>query len=355
MIHAVLLLLFVLQQPADDHVTIRVDADARIGPMAPMWAMFGYDEPNYTYTANGRKLLSELAELSPVPVFVRAHNLLTTGDGTPALKWGSTNAYTEDDAGRPRYDWTIVDRIFDRYVQRKMKPMVEIGFMPEALSTHPQPYRHDWAAGTNRPLYTGWSYPPTDYDKWRDLVAAWARHAVDRYGARDVESWYWEVWNEPDMGYWHGTPEEYQKLYDDAADGLTRVLPHARIGGPTVTGPNGARTQEYLRAFLEHCARGTNSATGRTGSPLDYITFHAKGAPRVVDAHVRMGIANQLRAIDNGFRIVASFPEYRDTPIVIGESDPEGCAACGVRTNPENAYRNGTMYSSYTAAKLARR
>ena len=121
-----------------------------------------------------------------------------------------------------------------------------------------------------------------------------------------------------------------------------------------MTGPNGARTQEYLRAFLEHCARGTNYATGKTGAPLDYITFHAKGAPRVVEGHVRMSISNQLRAIDNGFKIVASFPEYRNTPIIIGESDPEGCAACGVRTNPENAYRNGTMYSSYTAAQIAR-
>ena len=82
-------------------VSIRVDASARKGPMSPMWAWFGYDEPNYTYMKDGKKLLSELAELSPVPVFVRAHNLLTTGDGTPALKWGSTNAYTEDASGRP--------------------------------------------------------------------------------------------------------------------------------------------------------------------------------------------------------------------------------------------------------------
>jgi xylan 1,4-beta-xylosidase len=145
---------------------------------------------------------------------------------------------------------------------------------------------------------------------------------------------------------------------------LKRVLPGARLGGPTTTNPNGQRAQEYLRNFLEHCARGTNYATGKTGTPLDYISFHAKGAPRVVGSpegdrrdavgHVRMGIANQLRAIDNGFSIVASFPEYRQTPIIIGESDPEGCAACGVRTNPENAYRNGTMYSSYTAEQLAR-
>ncbi|HEY2432331.1 MAG TPA: hypothetical protein VGI12_06620 [Vicinamibacterales bacterium] len=343
-------------------VAIHVDAAAGLGPLSPMWAMFGYDEPNYTYTENGKKLLGELAAASPVPVYVRAHNLLTSGDGTPALKWGSTNAYTEDSAGRPRYDWTIVDRIFDAYVQRKMKPLVEIGFMPEALSTHPDPYRHHWAAGTNAALYTGWSYPPRDYDRWREIVSAWARHAIDRYGTREVESWYWEVWNEPDIGYWHGTPEEYQQLYDYAADGLKRVLPAARIGGPTVTGPNGERTQQFLRGFLEHCARGTNYATGRTGAPLDYVSFHAKGAPRVVDGpstalgtgHVRMGLANQLKAIDNGFAIVASFPEFKNTPIIIGESDPEGCAACGVATNPENAYRNGTMYSSYTVEQLAR-
>jgi xylan 1,4-beta-xylosidase len=336
-------------------VGIRIDASARKGPMSPMWAFFGYDEPNYTYMKDGRKLLSELAELSPVPVFVRAHNLLTTGDGTPALKWGSTNAYTEDAAGRPRYDWTIVDRIFDTYVERKMKPLVEIGFMPEALSSKPNPYKHDWAPGLdyNR-IYTGWTHPPKDYDKWRELIFQWVRHSVERYGQREVESWYWEVWNEPDIGYWGGTPEEFQKLYDYAADGLKRALPTARIGGPHVTGPNGARTQKILRDFIEHCLRGTNFATGKTGSPLDYVGFHAKGAPRVVDGHVRMSISNQLRAISNGFRIVAEFPELKNTPVVIGESDPEGCAACSVATNPENAYRNGTMYSSYTAAQIAR-
>ena len=336
-------------------VTVRVDVRETVGPMTRMWAFFGYDEPNYTYMKDGKKLLSQLAALSPVPVFVRTHNLLTTGDGTPALKWGSTNAYTEDANGRPRYDWAIVDRIFDTYVERQMKPLVEIGFMPEALSTKPHPYKHDWAPGLpyNR-IYTGWAYPPKDYDKWRNLVAEWVRHSVQRYGKREVESWYWEVWNEPDIGYWQGTPEEFQKLYDYAADGLKRALPTARIGGPHVTGPNGARTQQIFRDFLEHCLRGTNYATGKVGSPLDFVAFHAKGAPRVVDGHVRMGISNQLRAISNGFEIVASFPELRRTPIIIGESDPEGCAACSVRTNPENAYRNGTMYSSYTAAQIAR-
>jgi xylan 1,4-beta-xylosidase len=343
------------QPPQNERVTIRIDANERLGPMTPMWAWFGYDEPNYTYMKDGKKLLSELAELSPVPVFVRAHNLLTTGDGTPALKWGSTNAYTEDAEGRPKYDWTIVDRIFDTYVERKMKPLVEIGFMPEALSTKPQPYKHDWAPGLPYGrIYTGWTYPPNDYAKWGELVYQWVTHSVKRYGKAEVESWWWEVWNEPDIAYWRGTPEEFQKLYDYAADGLKRALPTARIGGPHVTGPNGERTQKILSDFITHCLRGTNHATGTVGTPLEFIAFHAKGAPRVVDGHVRMGISNQLRAISNGFRIAASFPELKNTPIVIGESDPEGCAACSVATNPENAYRNGTMYSSYTAAQLAR-
>src|SRR5215475_5369755 len=123
-----------------DRVTIHVDAARVKGPMRPIWGFFGYDEPNYTYMKDGKKLLSELAALSPAPVYVRTHNLLTTGDGTAALKWGSTNAYTEDASGKPRYDWTIVDRIFETYLERGMKPLVEIGFMPEALSVKPQPY-----------------------------------------------------------------------------------------------------------------------------------------------------------------------------------------------------------------------
>jgi xylan 1,4-beta-xylosidase len=339
-----------------DRVAIQVMTDEPVGPMSPIWAWFGYDEPNYTYTPNGRRLLTELAEAGPVPVYVRTHNLLTSGDQTAAFKWGSTNAYTEDAHGQPRYDWTIVDRIIDTYLERKMKPLVEIGFMPEALSSHPAPYRHFWKPGDNySDIYTGWSYPPTDYTKWGELVYQWVHHAVGKYGRPEVESWWWEVWNEPDIGYWHGTPEEYMRLYDHAAAGLKRALPTARIGGPHVTGPNGVRTQQILRNFIEHCLRGTNYATGRTGSPLDYVGFHAKGAPQVLpEGYVRMSVSNQLRAIYNGLGIVASFPELAHTPVIIGESDPEGCAACPVRTNPSNAYRNGTMYSSYTAEQLAR-
>ncbi len=354
--HILLAVIGLLPVYAQDAVSIRVDAGARLGPLRPVWSFFGYDEPNYTYMKDGKKLLTELASLSPVVVHVRAHNMLTSGDGVAALKWGSTNAYTEDAAGNPKYDWTIVDRIVDTYVERKMKPVIEVGFMPEALSVKPQPYRHNWdPSQPYRNIYTGWAYPPRDYKKWSDLVFAWVGHSVQRYGREEVASWYWEVWNEPNIAYWQGTPEEYHKLYDYTADAIKRALPAIRVGGPTSTGPGGDQAAKFLRDFLEHVVRGKNHATAKTGSPIDYITFHAKGRPKVVDGHVQMGSEFQMRDVNKGFEIVASFPELKKTPIIIGESDPEGCAACSVRFNPQNAYRNGTMYSSYTAATFARK
>ncbi|MCP5119187.1 MAG: hypothetical protein GY953_50950, partial [bacterium] len=167
-----------------------------------------------------------------------------------------------------------------------------------------------------------------------------------RYGRHEVESWYWEAWNEPNIGYWQGADEEYFKLYDYTARAVKRALPTARMGGPHSTGPGSEKAAAFLRAFLEHCAR--------TGAPLDFIGFHAKGRPEIVDGHVRMGIQKQLNDIAKGFEIVASFPEFRDLPIIIGESDPEGCAACSVAMRPANAYRNGTLYPVYNAAVFPR-
>jgi xylan 1,4-beta-xylosidase len=345
------MLLFASCAGAQEPVVIRVDAARILGPWKAVIAYFGYDEPNYTYTKNGRKLTSELAGLSPTPVYIRAHNLLTTGDGTPALKWGSTNAYTEDAQGRPVYDWKIVDQIFDTYVQAGAKPFAEIGFMPEALSVKPQPYQHEWP---RTKIEAGWAYPPKDYDKWRELIRQWVRHSVQRYGKAEVESWYWEVWNEPDIGYWQGTPDEYDKLYDYAGDGVRSALPSARVGGPASTGPASTKAAEFLKQFLQHCAGGKNYATGGTGAPLDFISYHAKGSPKVVDGRVRMGLARNLQDVLRGMEIVSSFPQFRKLPIVLSESDPEGCAACSARVYPQNAYRNGELYAAYTAAAMSR-
>ncbi len=339
-----------------EKVSIEVDLAKSKGPMKPVWAWFGYDEPNYTYMKDGKKLLTEISQLSKVPVYVRVHSLLVTGDGTAALKWGSTNAYTEDANGKPVYDWKIVDKIFDTFIERGMKPIAQIGFMPEALSSKPQPYRHFWKPGDNyNDIYTGWAYPPKDYTKWAELVYQWVKHSVARYGQKEVESWYWELWNEPNIGYWKGTTEEYIKMYDYSADAVKRALPTAKIGGPETTGPSWDKARDFLKTFLDHVTSGKNYATGKTGSPIDFITFHAKGAPKVVDGHVQMNMGTQLRDIDKGFETVASYPSLKKLPIIIGESDPEGCAACSEDLNPQNAYRNGTMYSSYTAASFARK
>lgn len=364
--------LLVTASAQQELITIRVNTSNIKGPMYPFWAWFGHDEPNYTYTTNGRNLLTELQRLSPVPVFMRVHNLLTSGDARHALKWGSTNVYTEDATGKAVYDWTVLDRIIDTYHERKMKPFVQLGFMPQALSSAPPdlPYRHFWKPGDPyNDIYTGWTYAPRDYRKWEELCFQVTKHLVDKYGRTEVESWWFELWNEPDIGYWSGTVgpsagrgdpraaekaqtrrDEFNKLYDFTVEGVRRALPTARIGGPEVTG--GA--QAMLRGFLQHTSAGTNYATGRTGTPLDVITFHAKGSPTFVDNRVRMGVANQLRNIDSHFAVIKEFPMYAKTPIVIGESDPEGCAACGVTHYPQNGYRNGTMFPTYTALQIAR-
>jgi xylan 1,4-beta-xylosidase len=333
--------------PAAEPVVITVYAGETGSTYRPVWNYFGADEPNYVYARNGEKLLHELAALSPVPIYFRAHNLLTTGTGEGSLKWGSTNVYTELPGGMPVYDWTITDRIFDALSRNGVRPLVEVGFMPEALSTHPWPYRHDFPRGD---IFTGWSYPPRDYDKWQALITAWVQHLHERYG-QGVKEWLWEVWNEPDIPYWHGTPEEYNRLYDVTAAAIRSVLPSARIGGPETTRPSSAAAGAFLSQFLEHCARGRNAATGGIGAPLDFISFHPKGSPKFVDGHVRMGLATQLSAVDRGMQIVASFPEWRSTPIILGESDPEGCAAC---QGMQNGYRNGPLYGVTIAETTAR-
>ncbi len=335
----------------DIPVTIVVEASRPAGELKPIWRFFGADEPNYATMKDGRKLIGQLGELKHGEVFFRAHNLLSTGDGTPAFKWGSTNAYTETADGKPVYDWSVTDRIIDTYLARGVRPYLQLSFMPEAMSSAKPgtPYQHSWRPGFAYDLIaTGWTAPPKDYAKWGELAYQWTKHNIERYGREEVRKWYIEVWNEPNSRfYWSGTLEEFNKMHDYAIAGIRRALPDAFVGGPEVAGPGG----DFMDGFLKHVVSGTNYATGATGTPTDFLSFHAKGAPRFVDGHVRMGIREHLREVDGGFAKIAAVPQLKSKPIVIGESDPEGCAAC---PGPQNAYRNGTMYSSYTAASFAR-
>ena len=334
--------------PSAYDVTISVHADQPTGAYRPLWNWFGYDEPNYTYTEHGKQLLRKLAELSPEAPRVRTHNLLSSGNGVAALKWGSTNAYTEDAAGNPVYDWTIMDKIFDAYVEAGHIPLVQIGFMPEALSDHDGPYQHSWTP-TQRTteIMTGWAAPPNDLKKWGALVEAWARHLADRYGADKVSTWPWEVWNEPDGNYWLGTIPQYCEMYDVSARAVKRALPTARVGGPHTCGAFASeKARTFLRAFLKHVVD--------TGSPIDFLAFHAKGNPVIYDGHVRMGLAKQLRDIETSLAIINEFPTLTHLPVIIGESDPEGCAACSARVHPQNGYRNGPLYGVYVVESMLR-
>jgi len=318
-------------------VTISVDLAKKIGPYKPIYSWFGYDEANFTTGRDGKKLLRELRELSPVPVYIRAHHLLTSGDGTPELKWSSTNVYREDASGKPVYDFTILDGIFDEYKAAGVVPMVELGFMPRDMTSGTNEYQVHYPGRTTSGSVQA---PPKDYAKWQELVRVVTAHLVQRYGAQTVRGWYFEVWNEPDIDYWHGTPEQYWKLYDTAVAGVRAALPGAKVGGPATTGPGEPKAYKFLDDFLTHV---------RTAKvPLDFISFHAKGRPQIQDGAVVMGVAKELNDVDKGFEIITRH-KMNKLPIILSEADPEGCAACSMKVNPANGYRNGTLYPSYTA------
>ncbi len=113
--------------------------------------------------------------------------------------------------------------------------------------------------------------------------------------------WDFEVWNEPDIDYWHASEEDYFRLYDYAVAGVRAALPGAKVGGPATTGPGSEKARKFLRDFLEHVQSGHSLATGGP-IPLDFISFHAKGSPTFHDGVVTMGINHELKDVDRGLR-----------------------------------------------------
>jgi xylan 1,4-beta-xylosidase len=336
------------QVPVSNAVSVKVDLATPQGTYKPIYSWFGYDESNYTTMKYGKQLLTELHDLSPVPVYIRAHHLLTSGNGVAELKWSSSNVFSLDANGKPVYDFTITDQTFDAFQKAGVRPMVEFGFMPKDLTAGTEPYQVHYPANT---ISGASNSPPKDYAMWGELIRKYTEHLVQRYGKDQVSTWYFEVWNEPDIAYWHGTPQEYYKLYDYTVAGVRQALPNAIVGGPASTGPASEKAAAFLDNFLKHCANDRSLANGKP-IPLDFISFHPKGRPTVVDGHVRMGISTELKAAGEGFRIVARYPRFIHLPIILSEADPEGCAACSAKVNPANNYRNGPLYPTYTATAI---
>ena len=177
--------------------------------------------------------------------FIRMHGLLTD----------DMAVYTEDNKGNPVYSYMYVDALIDFLHSIGMKPFVELGFMPNALASGNQTIF--WWKGNVT--------PPKDYKKWAALVSNLTQHFTERYGANEVKTWYFEVWNEPNLspGFWTGTQEEYFKLYKYAAEAVKSVNKEYRVGGP---GTAGAAWESETIDFCK-----------KNNVPIDFVSTHSYG------------------------------------------------------------------------------
>ena len=342
--------------------TVRVDAGAALGPVRRIWTSFGYDEINWTSMPTGKRHLKTIRAFAEQPYFVRSHYIFNSGIGWSLPHWGAGNVYHEDAAGQPFYDFSIADQVYDAVVHAGHRPLVELAFTPRALvpdgaeKTFPfEPSPTQWS-----PYEAGlWAMPPKDYAKWGGLVRALVEHCVVRYGAAHVRGWLWELWNEPDIAYWRGTPEQFYALYDITAAAVKAALPDAAVGGPTTTGDlgPGRRGHELLRGFLAHCAR--------SGAPLDFVSFHTKGGrftpwrvygPLGGPAPTRESPSTlkMLREVRAALDAVAAHPKFRDLPCIVDECDASVPAHWGVYDNANFAYRN-TEYFPVFQCKLMKK
>jgi xylan 1,4-beta-xylosidase len=177
--------------------------------------------------------------------YIRMHGLLTDDMGV----------YREDKNGTPEYNYQYVDAVYDFIVSIGMKPFVELGFMPEALASGKQTIF--WWKGNVT--------PPKDYAKWEELIRHLTLHFTERYGVEEVKSWYFEVWNEPNLtpGFWTGTQAEYFKLYQYSVQAIKGVNKEFRVGGPATAGA------AWEREMIDFCRKNN--------LPLDFVSTHSYG------------------------------------------------------------------------------
>ena len=304
-------------------VSIHVDAARPQGELRPVWRFFGADEPNYAYMTNGRKLLSELGELRPrrsvLPHAQFADLRRRHARAQMGLDWRllvRTPTATRSTTGRSSIAssppiWNAACGRTSRSASCRRSCRAS----PSRINTSGRlahATRKSSPAGPIRRTTTksGRSWPINGRGiASKSLAARKSSAGIGKSGTNRTSV----------TG--RARREEFHKLHDHAIAGVRRGAAHcARSAVPT----SPATAASSCATFLQHCLHGTNYATGEKGTPLDFVAFHAKGQPEHVDGHVRMGIAHHLRTIDAGFRIIASFPELKDTPIVIGESDPRG-------------------------------
>lgn len=157
--------------------------------------------------------------------------------------------------GPGKYDFSGVDRVYDGVLAAGVLPFVELSFMPKELASN---------GARGFPLgYRPFIAPPKSYEEWGKMIEAFTRHLVERYGLAEVKTWYFEVWNEPNLSvFWSGNMEDYWRLYDLTARTIKAVSPELQVGGPSSSGVGGG----WIYEFLKHCAE--------TNAPLDFLSTH---------------------------------------------------------------------------------
>ena len=333
-------------------VSVRVDASRRIGQLEHTWNYIGYDECNYTHSPGGMELISKFGRLEK-PYYMRAHHMLCTGILHAFYKWGSTNVYMEDENGRPVYDYRTIDQMMDIWLSNNCKPFFELGFMPRDLADPREAENRKFyqMAGSDEYRRVGWAMPPKDYQKWYELIYNLVTHLKERYGQAEVESWYFEMWNEPDIFYWRGTHEEFCKLYDYTEAAVHAAMPSARFGGPATCGntsPSGPASV-FLDGFLDHIRHGVNHFSGEKGTRIDFTSFHTKGGIYNFDALAKKqlpSVKELLLNVKTQSDIVKKHG-YGNLQCVLSEADPDSWAAGGRYDNFNLNFRNTEYYASY--------
>jgi xylan 1,4-beta-xylosidase len=253
---ALLLSLFALPHTRGSQTlseAVEIDANAPSHPLPHFWEkMFGSGRAILSLRDDYRHDLRETKRITDFE-YIRFH----------AIFHDEVGLYDEDANGKPVYNFSYVDEIYDGLLANKVRPFVELSFMPKKLTSDPNALHAFW--------YKQNVAPPKDWDKWGQLIETFTRHLVERYGIEEVSHWYFEVWNEPNLDFWVGNPKEetYYQLYDQAALAVKRVSPRLRVGGPSTA------QAAWADHFLAHCKD--------KNVPVDFVSTHVYGNDKVED------------------------------------------------------------------------
>jgi xylan 1,4-beta-xylosidase len=271
---------------------ITVDANAPAHPFPHFWEkMFGSGRAILSLREDYRKDLRETKRITGLE-YVRFH----------AIFHDETGFYDEDKDGSSVYNFSYVDQIYDGLLQNHVRPFIELSFTPKKLASDPNALHAFW--------YKQNVAPPKDWNKWEQLIEAFTRHLVERYGVDEVAQWYFEVWNEPNLDFWAGDPKEatYYELYDRAARTIKRVSSRLRVGGPATA------QAAWVDRFLAHCKE--------KNVPVDFAATHVYGNDKAEDVfgtHENIPRTQMVcRAVKKVHDQIAASP-FPNTPLIWSE------------------------------------